>query len=85
MHQHQVAMLKEMMKYNFAAVELNLYLDTHPADQKALADYNYFVQKYNTLKAHYEACYGPLLNLGHSCSQYPWRWVDEPWPWEICY
>ncbi|HCD09371.1 MAG TPA: spore coat protein CotJB, partial [Thermoanaerobacter sp.] len=33
----------------------------------------------------YEQFYGPLMVFGHSQSQYPWKWVDDPWPWEIEY
>ena len=75
-------LLKKIQELEFAAVELNLYLDNHPECQRALADYNRFTEKLINLKNAYEARYGPLTHFGNTPSQYPWQWVDEPWPWE---
>jgi len=79
----QAKMLKEIMSYEFTAVDLNLYLDTHPSDQRALAEYNQVVHHLHMLKRAYEQCYGPLANFGYTPSQYPWQWINEPWPWEM--
>lgn len=81
----QANMLKEIMSLEFTAVDLNLFLDTHPDDMKALAEYNHATHMLKVLKDAYEQCYGPLCNFGHSMSQAPWRWTDEPWPWQIEY
>ncbi|MCR4425369.1 MAG: spore coat protein CotJB [Firmicutes bacterium] len=66
----------------FAAIELNLYLDTHPEDTRALADYNQIAAALIRTRAAYEQAYGPLLNYGQSLSHNRWAWLDEPWPWE---
>lgn len=79
----QACMLKEIMSYGFTAIDLNLFLDTHPGDVKALTEYNCVTQTLGTLIAAYEQCYGPLTAAGHTPSQYPWQWIDEPWPWQI--
>lgn len=75
--------LDEIRCIEFMTVELNLYLDTHPMDQKALYDFNCYHQKLMALKHQYECMCGPLLNFGfspnHGC---PWKWIAEPWPWE---
>jgi spore coat protein JB len=63
-------------------VELNLYLDTHPRDQRALRDYNAYTQHLMMLKNEYQRRYGVLTNFGNAQSQYPWSWINEPWPWE---
>ena len=76
------ALLRQIQEVEFAALELNLYLDTHPQDQNALAQYNNYARQLNMLKQQYEMSYGPLLNFGFSPSQYPWRWLESPWPWE---
>jgi spore coat protein JB len=76
-------MLVNIMAHEFTAVEFNLYLDTHPRDERALRAYNKTVDKLHELKKEYEEHYGPLTNFGYSNSDYPWRWVEEPWPWEI--
>jgi len=85
MHEDRVKMLRDIQALEFTAIELNLYLDTHPADRKALADYNTVTQQLHMLRKMYEQKYGPLMVTGVSPSQYPWRWVEDPWPWEIDY
>ena len=75
-------MLRKIQELEFAAVELNLFLDNHPTHQRALMDYNMITQELMQVKQAYEMQYGPLTNFGFAPSQYPWRWVEEPWPWE---
>lgn len=79
----QANMLQEIQGIEFAAVELTLFLDTHPNDQRALNDYNFYTTQLIALKKQYEQTYGPLTVFGCSPSQYPWRWIEEPWPWEL--
>lgn len=76
-------LLRKIQELEFAAVDLNLFLDTHPTNQPALSDYNAITEELKRLKKIYETNFGPLSNFGNSPSQYPWRWIDEPWPWEI--
>lgn len=78
--------LREIQELEFALVELNLYLDTHPADERALRTFNNLAERLTAAKQAYEARYGPLVNFGHSGpAQMPWQWIEEPWPWEIEY
>lgn len=79
----QKEMLKRIMAEQFTAVELNLYLDTHPHDKKALHFYNETVERLDCLKENYTDEFGPLTNFGFCPSRYPWQWIEEPWPWEI--
>lgn len=81
----KVAMLKQIQALEFVAVELNLFLDTHPTEQRAINDYNVVVHRLETLKKQYEQSYGPLTNFGTSHSGAPWQWIEEPWPWDIEY
>lgn len=81
MNIEQEKMLKEVMALDFSIIELNLYLDTHPGDRRALAIYNNYVHKLMMLKSTYEKLYGPLT-ARCSYSAYPWKWIDSPWPWE---
>lgn len=76
-------LLIRIQELEFAAVDLNLFLDNHPANKQALSDYNKFTEQLMGLKKVYEAKYGPLCNYGSAPSQYPWKWVEDPWPWEI--
>lgn len=79
-----VAMLKRIQEMEFVAIELNLYLDTHPCDEEAINDYNCAVEALRQLKNEYESQFGPLLNFGMGgFSGTPWQWAMGPWPWEI--
>jgi spore coat protein JB len=79
----RLIMLKEIMALDFSSIELNLYLDTHPMDQKALAIHNDYAMKLKMLKEEYEKKYSPLTH--EIISKCPWEWIEDPWPWEIDY
>lgn len=80
----QMTLLKRLQEMEFVAIELNLYLDTHPCDQEALNDYNCAVEMVRKLMAEYEDCYGPLMHFGMQKSKgREWQWLNEPWPWEM--
>jgi spore coat protein JB len=77
-------MLKRIQEMEFVAVELNLYLDTHPCDADALNDYNCAVRALQKLKLSYSQEFGPLANFGLDQNNgESWRWIECPWPWEI--
>ena len=73
--------MKEIMKYDFAANELVLFLDTHPCDLKALEMHEAVVKKSGELKTRYSKYYGPISNINGSCGE-TWSWLKGPWPWE---
>lgn len=75
----QSSMLMEIKSLNFAVVELALYLDTHPDDQKALCLHNKYSNQLKELKDKYQKIFGPL-DFYFPCNK--WRWLEEPWPWE---
>ncbi|BDR77752.1 spore coat protein CotJB [Clostridium tetani] len=79
---NRLELLKTIQEYEFAAVELNLYLDNNPNNQKAICDYNCVCESLMRLKNLYEEKFGPLTNFGYAKSDCPWQWVEEPWPWE---
>lgn len=73
--------LFEVQKYNFAAYDLLLYLDTHPEDKKAFRLFQELVMKLKKLKREYEEKFGPLEAYNAArCSAF--TWLDSPWPWE---
>ncbi|MFO8060717.1 MAG: spore coat protein CotJB [Bacillota bacterium] len=74
-------MLLDISALDFAVLELTLYLDTHPDDRGALNERNNYLQEMQVLVDRYEAIYGPLFD--RSEAEYPWTWIDEPWPWEL--
>ena len=80
----QISMLRRIQEIEFVALELNLYLDTHPCDRDAINDFNCAVEMLRRHKEAYQDEYGPLLNFGFGgCSEVPWQWAQGPWPWEL--
>lgn len=71
----------EIQKYIFAAHDMQLYLDTHPKDEKAFSVFRTLVQKANELKADYLANYGPL-SVNEAINYDSYVWNNGPWPWE---
>ena len=74
-------LLEAICALDFTAVDLNLYLDTHPNDMRALQIYNQTVMQDRMLRHMYESQYGPLTGT-MSPSAYPWQWINNPWPWD---
>ena len=72
---------KELLSHQFAALDLNLYLDTHPYDKKALQMHADVVQRCKLLMEEYEGAYGPLTATGMSDPN-RWSWLDTPSAWE---
>ena len=81
MDQDRLALLKKIGEARFTCVELNLYLDTHPDDMAARADFNSYSDKLQALLDTYPGTYGPLMNFGQ-CALDAGSWVRSPWPWE---
>ncbi|WP_010232832.1 spore coat protein CotJB [Clostridium arbusti] len=75
-------LINSIHELKFAALDLNLYLDTHPDCRTALTDYNNITSDLKVVISTYESKYGPLTNFGGAESKYPWAWTEEPWPWE---
>ena len=73
-------MLKKIMEYDFAINDLTLYLDTHPTCEKALCLHNTYCKDAKELCDKYQKVYGPLTS-NYPCNK--WRWIEEPWPWEM--
>ncbi|MBO3446447.1 MULTISPECIES: spore coat protein CotJB [Clostridia] len=76
-------LLLRIQELCFACLDMNLYLDTHPEDQKAVNTFNSLSKQFMQAKCAYESKYGPLTNFGHSTSNCNnWQWVCQPWPWD---
>ena len=72
-------MIDQIKSLDFAIIELGLYLDTHPEDQRALCMHREYCKQTKDLKDKYQKMYGPLT-IFYSCNK--WRWLEQPWPWE---
>ncbi|OEF99748.1 hypothetical protein BHF71_07610 [Vulcanibacillus modesticaldus] len=77
-------LLYKLQDLEFAALELKLYLDTHPNDKKAQQDFTNLTYQIMQLMPEVERYYGPLTQYGFS-KENPARWIKDPWPWEIIY
>lgn len=53
-------LLKRLTMLDFMAVDMQLFLDTHPDDTNAIAKYNSIIREADNLRAQYEKSVGPL-------------------------
>lgn len=74
-------LLLKISEIQFVAIELNLYINTHPDDEAALQDYLAYAKQLEALTEVYEERYGPLYNFGHSVTE-TGSWPLSQWPWE---
>lgn len=72
-------MLKNLSSYDFAIIELHIYLDTHPNDTSAANALKEYEAKSRVLRSEYEEKFGPLST--ESVSGNRWAWISNPWPW----
>lgn len=81
MDENRERLMREIMAADFSIIDLNLYLDTHPNDLRAIMLRNNFINRSVSLRYEYERLYGPI-NAQLSPSSCPWQWIKSPWPWE---
>ena len=74
-------MLGYLQKIEFSMIDVILYLDAYPTNQKALAFYDQHRKILAALKEEYKREYGPLTIYDNVDSN-EWKWVKGPWPWE---
>ena len=73
---------KRLYSLDFAALDLALYLNTHPRDKEALAEYNRINTLAKEARKEYEKHIGPLLSFRCDTSEHEWSWLSEYSPWE---
>ena len=74
--------MNELQVLAFAIQELALYLDTHRDDREALELYRQYQKIYHDAMMAYSKKQGPLNHA--TPNDGPYRWLDDPWPWEYC-
>lgn len=77
----QREMLLDVQKLQFAALDIALFLDTHPNDPVALYRHKMYTDQLKTVKDAYEMEFGPMTIFSHEHAD-NWRYVNGPWPWE---
>lgn len=75
------ALLRRVQEADFAALDLHLYLNTHPNCARAMQLFREYVNKGKECRAEYEAKFGPLT-ASATPNSVPWQWIDNPWTWE---
>ena len=60
---NQEELLKSLMELDFIAVDLGLFLNTHPDDSDAIAAYNQVITAADTVRMKYEETFGPLCSF----------------------
>jgi len=75
----RMEMMENIQALNFSIIELGLYLNTHPEDEKAICMHKDYCRQLKEAKDRYQRIYGPL-SIYYPCNK--WRWLEEPWPWE---
>lgn len=76
-------LLNYINEVSFAVVDLSLYLDTHPGDQKALAFFEEVSERRRVALKEYAKHHGPLtIDTANDTDSDSWEWVNQPWPWE---
>ena len=73
-------LLKCIASCDFAIVELNLYLDTHPNDSTVASKLDEYIAKSKSLRREFETKYGPLNIMSKESNR--WAWIANPWPWD---
>ena len=64
----------------FAVIDLQLYLDTHPDDQKAKELFDKYLNKYIEVKKSIENKWGPLVLTSKENMGQGWKWLKKWMP-----
>lgn len=77
-------MLHDIGVVDFAVVELQLYLDTHPHDRNAIEYFNHYNRMKVQMEKEFSKNFFPL-KTEYADSNQDWRWGMAPLPWEgVC-
>lgn len=75
-------LLQELTTLDFIALDMGLYLDTHPMDAQAIEEYNRVIKTADEVRMKYEELAGPLCSFRSiNPNDKNWVWKENPWPW----
>lgn len=72
-------LMRAIMEADFFAMDLKLYLNTHPDDMRALEMYREACKQYKACKAVFEDSFYPLTACGAGKDDC-WDWPEGVWP-----
>ena len=76
-------LLETLTTLDFMLVDLALFLNTHPDESEALAEYNKVACEADRVRACYEKMFGPLCSYRSKNQAQTWIWPCDPWPWSV--
>lgn len=79
----QAEMLTTIDSLCFAMIDLDLYLDIHPEDKRALELYEFYRRSHDEYMEAYQKEFGPIELDSASIDGNYWTWILSPWPWEV--
>ena len=74
------SLLGQIQMYNFATVDLNLYLDLHPNDMAVFNKFREYTNEYKRYLNEFEKTYRPLCLSSINKDSY--EYYKNPWPWD---
>lgn len=75
-------LLNEIYETSFAVNELTLYLDTHPDDAQALAQFHEVMQRRKAALESFAQNFYPLTVDCVNNQKSGWTWGEAPAPWQ---
>lgn len=75
------SVLNRLTVLDFMAVDLALYLDTHPDDKEVIEKYNSVLEEAEEVRCEYEKLFGPLCSFRSESPKDFFKWIECPWPW----
>lgn len=76
-------LLNKVRQYQFAMIDLNLYLDVYPTDADVIKIFNHYRDLEKQACMEYESKYGPLTVSQMPSNVNTWVWSNSPWSWEV--
>lgn len=76
--------LSRLTVLDFMAVDLALYLNTHPDDKEVIEKYNAVIDEADKLRCFYEDKIGPIYSYRSFSDKNYFSWINTPWPQSYC-
>ena len=73
-------LMKRISSYDFAVIELHIYLDTHPNDKKAMDYFNQYQKARKQALKEYARNFEPLTIDSADIDDH-FTWATDSWPW----
>jgi len=79
--EREIALWK-VQAYEFALVEVGLFLDMNPNDKTALSYFKQYRDLKHQAESDFTKKYGPITMDHMDNDLSSWKWIQNPWPWE---